>query len=70
MDMQLFSSARLGPLELGNRMVMAPLTRCRALGNVPNAPMAEYYAQRAGFGLIVAEGTAPSARRVTPTTRH
>jgi len=60
MEMQLFSPARLGPLELRNRMVMAPLTRCRALGNVPNALMAEYYAQRAGFGLIVAEGTAPS----------
>ena len=69
MDMQLFSSARLGPLELGNRMVMAPLTRCRALDNVPNVLMAEYYAQRAGFGLIVAEGTWP-APRVTPTTRR
>lgn len=60
MKMQLFSPARLGPLELENRMVMAPLTRCRALGNVPNSLMAEYYGQRAGFGLIVAEGTAPS----------
>jgi len=69
MNMQLFSSARLGPLELGNRMVMAPLIRYRALGNVPIALMAEYYGQRAGFGLIVAEGTWP-AQRVTPTTRR
>ena len=69
MDMQLSSPARLGPLELGNRMVMAPLTRCSAPGNVPNALMAEYYAQHAGFGLIVAEGTRP-AQRVTPITRR
>lgn len=42
-------------------MVMAPLTRCRAsAGRVPNAMMAEYYAQRASFGLILAEATAVS----------
>ena len=42
-------------------MVMAPLTRCRAsAGRVPNALMAEYYAQRAAFGLILAEATAVS----------
>ena len=55
MAMRLFSPAPLGPLEPGNRMVMAPLTRFRALGNVPNALMAEHHAQRAGFGLIDAE---------------
>ena len=55
MEMRLFSPAQLGPLELGNRMVMAPPTRCRALGNVSNTRMAEHYAQRAGFGLIDAE---------------
>ena len=44
-----------------NRIVMAPLTRCRAsAGRVPNAMMAEYYAQRAGFGLILSEATAVS----------
>ncbi|MEM1414506.1 MAG: alkene reductase, partial [Myxococcota bacterium] len=39
---------------------MAPMTRSRALGNVPNALMAEYYAQRASGGLLITEGTAPS----------
>lgn len=44
-----------------NRIVMAPLTRCRAsAGRVPNVMMAEYYAQRAGFGLILSEATAVS----------
>jgi N-ethylmaleimide reductase len=49
----------LGDLELKNRIVMAPLTRTRAAneGKVPNELMAEYYAQRAGAGLIIAEGT-------------
>jgi len=54
----LFDSYRLGPLTLSNRIVMAPLTRNRAaVGNVPTALMAEYYAQRATAGLIVAEAT-------------
>jgi len=61
MEPMLFSPARLGALELRNRIVLAPMTRCRAIGNVPNAMMAEYYAQRAGFGLLITEGTAPSA---------
>lgn len=56
----LFSETKLGALTLQNRLVMAPLTRCRATGNVPNALMAEYYAQRGGAGLIVSEGTSPS----------
>jgi N-ethylmaleimide reductase len=54
----LFDSYRLGSLTLSNRIVMAPLTRNRAAaGNVPTALMAEYYAQRATAGLIVAEAT-------------
>lgn len=57
----LFNSYQLGPLRLKKRAVMSPMTRSRALGNVPNALMAEYYAQRSGAGLIVTEGTAPSA---------
>lgn len=57
---KLFSPAQLGPLTLRNHIVMAPMTRSRALGNVPNALMAEYYAQRATAGLIVTEGVAPS----------
>ena len=51
---------QLGPIALKNRIVMAPMTRCRAIGNTPNSLMAEYYTQRAGAGLIVTEGTAPS----------
>jgi N-ethylmaleimide reductase len=55
----LLSPYTLGDLKLKNRMVMAPLTRTRAenQGKVPNEPMAEYYAQRAGAGLIITEGT-------------
>ena len=56
----LFSSYTLGPVTLKNRAVMAPMTRSRALGNVPNELMARYYAQRAEAGLIVTEGTSPS----------
>ncbi len=56
----LFSKTQLGPLTLQNRIVMAPLTRSRALDNVPNELMAQYYAQRASVGLIVSEGTSPS----------
>ncbi len=54
----LFRPARLGPYELANRIVMAPLTRSRAgEDGVPTPIMADYYAQRASAGLIVAEGT-------------
>ena len=50
----------LGDLVLPNRVIMAPLTRCRAGGGgrVPNAVMAEYYAQRSTAGLILSEATA------------
>jgi N-ethylmaleimide reductase len=61
MSKKLFEPAQLGPLTLTNRVVMAPMTRSRALGNVPNELMAEYYRQRATAGLIIAEGTSPSA---------
>jgi N-ethylmaleimide reductase len=56
----LFSPFSLGAITLKNRTVMAPMTRSRAEGNVPNALMAEYYSQRAGAGLIITEGTSPS----------
>jgi N-ethylmaleimide reductase len=56
----LFAPYQLGPLTLQNRVVMAPMTRSRAIGNIPNALMAEYYGQRASAGLIVTEGIAPS----------
>ena len=54
----LFSPLPVGPLQVPNRIWMAPLTRCRAeTGHVPGALMARYYAQRASSGLIVAEAT-------------
>jgi N-ethylmaleimide reductase len=56
----LFSKTAVGPLTLQNRIVMAPLTRSRAVGNVPNELMARYYAERASVGLIITEGTSPS----------
>ena len=59
-EYKLFEPTKLGNLDLKNKIVMAPMTRSRAIGNVPNALMAEYYAQRAGAGLIITEGTAPS----------
>lgn len=55
----LFDPITLGDLQLPNRIIMAPLTRCRAdEGRVPNALMAEYYTQRADAGLILSEATA------------
>jgi len=57
----LFSPVSLGDLQLPNRVVMAPLTRLRSgEEGVPGPVVAEQYAQRASFGLIVAEGTYPS----------
>ncbi|QOR39822.1 alkene reductase [Billgrantia diversa] len=58
-DGALFQSYTLGDLTLPNRVVMAPLTRSRASqpGDVPNDINAEYYRQRAGAGLIIAEAT-------------
>ncbi|MCE9636213.1 MAG: alkene reductase [Planctomycetes bacterium] len=57
-DSALFTPITLGALTLPNRIVMAPLTRCRAdADHVPTALMAEYYAQRASAGAIIAEAT-------------
>ncbi|WP_434773443.1 alkene reductase [Pseudomonas entomophila] len=54
----LFDPITLGDLPLPNRIIMAPLTRCRASeGREPNALMAEYYTQRASAGLILSEAT-------------
>lgn len=55
----LFRPLQLGPLALPSRIVMAPMTRARSSqpGDVPNALMAQYYAQRASAGLIVSEAT-------------
>jgi N-ethylmaleimide reductase len=56
----LFGEYKLGALTMKNRVVMAPMTRCRAIGNVPNELMAKYYADRANAGLIITEGVSPS----------
>ena len=55
----LFSTLKIGDMELKNRLVMAPLTRSRTQqpGNIPTEMNAEYYAQRAGAGLIISEAT-------------
>ncbi len=60
----LFEKSMLATLPLQNRFVMSPLTRCRALGNVPTDLMVEYYTQRASAGLIISEGTSPSANGI------
>ncbi|MFE6062027.1 alkene reductase [Streptomyces sp. NPDC056431] len=61
-ESRLFDSALLGPLELPNRLVMAPMTRNRATADgVPLPLMATYYSQRASAGLIIAEASTPNA---------
>lgn len=74
----IFDPIKLGDVQLSNRIIMAPLTRCRAdAGRVPNALMAEYYVQRASAGLILSEATSvtpmgvgyPDTRASGPTTR-
>ncbi|HMP96703.1 MAG TPA: alkene reductase [Kiritimatiellia bacterium] len=61
-QVSLFSAFTLGDITLANRVVMAPMTRCRATADhTPTPLMATYYAQRATAGLIVTEGTSPSS---------
>ena len=64
--MKLLETVRLGAYDLPNRIIMGPMTRCRAdnPGRVPNDLMAEYYRQRAGAGLIISEGTAVSRQGI------
>jgi N-ethylmaleimide reductase len=63
--MDLFSEYRLRNLRLSNRMVMAPMTRCRAIeGNVPNPLAITYYVQRSQAGLIITEGSQISPKGV------
>ncbi len=58
----LFEPLTVKSWTLANRLVMAPLTRNRAVGTVPGDLQTEYYSQRAGAGLIITEGSQPSAR--------
>src|ERR1039457_6199922 len=60
MEDLLFTPYNLGHITLKNRIVMAPMTRSRAIGNIPNDMMAEFYSQRADAGLLITEGTSPS----------
>jgi 2,4-dienoyl-CoA reductase-like NADH-dependent reductase (Old Yellow Enzyme family) len=61
----LFDPLQAGAFSLRNRIIMAPLTRCRSSeGRVPNKLMAEYYRQRAGAGLIISEATSVSPEGV------
>lgn len=58
---KLFTPYKLGRYTLNNHLVMAPMTRSRAdYDGTPGDMVAEYYAQRASIGLIIAEGTQPS----------
>ncbi len=57
---RLFSEYRLGDVVLNNRIIMSPMTRSRAIDNLPNDLMKTYYQQRASAGLIITEGTSPS----------
>jgi N-ethylmaleimide reductase len=56
----LFSSYKLGKIELKNRVVMSPMTRNRSTGNQPGELAGLYYSQRSEAGLIITEGTSPS----------
>lgn len=61
MGSKLFSNYKLNStFDLQNRIVMAPMTRSRAEGNMPNKMMEEYYGLRGDAGLIISEGTSPS----------
>ena len=64
-DVDLATPGMIGALKTPNRIIMSPMTRSRAAANGVPAEMAvEYYAQRASAGLIITEGTAPSANGI------
>jgi N-ethylmaleimide reductase len=60
-EYKLFESTIVGSASLLNHIVMSAMTRCRAIGNIPNDLMAKYYEQRSQAGLMITEGTAPCA---------
>ncbi|KAJ0745740.1 12-oxophytodienoate reductase 3 [Helianthus annuus] len=54
----LFSPYKMGKLNLSHRVVLAPMTRCRALNGIPNEALVEYYTQRTtAAGFLITEGT-------------
>ena len=57
---KLFGEFKLGDITLKNRVVMAPMTRSRAIDNLANDLMKTYYEQRSEAGLIITEGVSPS----------
>jgi len=59
--MKIFEAVNLSGINLRNHLVMSPMTRSRAIDNIPNDLMVKYYSQRADAGLIITEGVAPSA---------
>ncbi len=59
--MKIFEAFDLCGINLKNRLVMSPMTRSRAIDNIPNDLMVKYYSQRTEAGLIITEGVAPSA---------
>lgn len=59
-NLKLLSAYNLGSIALKNHVVMSPMTRSRAIGNIPNDLMSQYYGQRSGAGLIITEGVSPS----------
>jgi hypothetical protein len=55
---QLLTPYKMGPFDLLHRVVLAPMTRCRSYGNLPQPEAALYYSQRAtAGGLLISEGT-------------
>lgn len=60
MSEHIYSNAKVGSMLLKNRIVMAPMTRCRCLNNLANDLVAKYYGQRSEAGLIITEGMSPS----------
>ncbi len=60
MSEHIYSNVKIGNMLLKNRIVMAPMTRCRCINNLPNDLVTTYYTQRAEAGLIITEGISPS----------
>lgn len=59
-DNKIFEKIEFGSFSASNRIAMAPMTRCRAIGNTPNQLIATFYEQRAEAGLLITEGVSPS----------